>query len=101
MGTITLMDGFYIEIEPLNYTLKESYTGKTQDGKDRCGTRIYGYFNDEKGALEKFFKVYRLKEIEGKELSLTEYIKAIEKADKKVMNFLSELGKLEVHHEDS
>ena len=36
MGVIELLDGFYIEVDPLNYTLKQRYSGSTRDGGERA-----------------------------------------------------------------
>ena len=33
MTTITLKNGYYIEIDPLNYTLRQKYTGETKSGQ--------------------------------------------------------------------
>ena len=35
MTTITLTNGYYIEIDPLNYTLRQKYTGETKSGEKR------------------------------------------------------------------
>lgn len=35
MTTINLTNGYFIEIDDLNYTLKQRYKGKTKDGEER------------------------------------------------------------------
>lgn len=98
MGTIELFDGYFVEIDPLNYTLKQRYKGKTASGAEREGFRIFGYYPNLKSALKRFSDLIRVDKIKGMSVSLNEYIKAIENADKKVMDFLETL---EVRHEDS
>lgn len=38
MRIIKLINGYYIEIDPLNYTLRQEYIGKTKEGKEKKGT---------------------------------------------------------------
>ena len=52
---IFLMNGYYIEIDPLNYTLRQKYKGTKKDGvTPRDGERIHGYFSNLDSALAKF-----------------------------------------------
>lgn len=98
MGTVELLNGYYIEIDPLNYTLKQRYKGSTKEGAEREGVRICGYYPTLKTALKRFSELMRLNEIDGRHVSLYEYTEAIVKADKKVMEFLD---KLEVRNADT
>lgn len=98
MGKIELIDGYFIDIDPLNFTLRQRYAGKKQDGTDRTGFRLYGYYPTLKDALKRFSELVRMDEMEDAAVSLPEYINLIEKADKKVMDFLE---RLDVHYEDS
>lgn len=91
MGIIELMDGFFVEIDPLNYTLKRKYVGKTRDGSEKEAVKIYGHYPNLKAALKRFVELIRLSEIINIHVSLDEYLKALEKADKRVMEFLSNL----------
>lgn len=99
MGTIELLDGYYIEIDPLNYTLKQRYQGMSRDGCRKDAVRIQGYYPTVKSALKRFSELMRLSEIGGRNVSLSEYVEAIVKADKKVMEFLDMLEV--VRNEDS
>lgn len=89
MTTIELKNGYFIEVDDLNSTLKQRYLGKTKDGKDKEVEKIIGYFNKPIDALERFLRLNRLDEMEGMKLSLDEYIKALKEADREVMEFLS------------
>lgn len=91
MAQVNLFDGYCIEIDPLNYTLIQKYSGKKQDGTEREGKRIFGYYPTMQSALKRFSELVRLDEIKDTPVSLPEYVKAIEKADKKVSDFLERL----------
>ena len=43
MTTIELKNRYYIEIDPLNYTLRQRYVGQTRDGEKRDASRTCGY----------------------------------------------------------
>ena len=100
MGVVELQDGYYIEIDQLNYTLKQKYSGSTRTGEEREGTRIHGYFPKLESALKRFCELERLEEIKGRRISLYEYTGAIVRADKKVMEFLAGLNLEERRHDD-
>ena len=42
MTTINLKNGYYIEIDPLNYTLRQKYTGETKSGEKKDAFRTRG-----------------------------------------------------------
>ena len=44
MATITLKRGYYIEIDSLNYTLRQKYIGTTKTGELKEVSRTIGYF---------------------------------------------------------
>lgn len=100
MGVVELLDGYYIEIDPLNYTLKQKYSGSTRTGEEREGTRIHGYFPKLESALKRFCELERLEEITGRRVSMREYTEAIVKADKKVIEFLAGLSLKEGRRND-
>lgn len=38
---IELINGYYIEVDELNHTLKQRYTGKTKDGQKKRSRQNY------------------------------------------------------------
>ena len=59
---IKLANGFFIEIDTLNYTLKQAAENK----KGEVVEKICGYYGDVEGAVNKYIK---LNQIQGKELA--------------------------------
>ena len=53
---ITLANGYYIEIDERNHTLKQKYEGKTKEGNTKEMERICGYYGKLDQALEEFLK---------------------------------------------
>lgn len=58
---INLANGFYIDVDPLNYTLKEKYIGESKKtGEKVPGERVHGYFSTLDKAVEKFLFLNQL-----------------------------------------
>ena len=79
MTTITLKNGYYIEIDPLNYTLRKKYTGETKSGEKRDAFRTLGYFGNIESAIRKYIELTRLDILDGERLTLEEYVDSIQK----------------------
>ena len=56
MTTIALKKGYYIEIDPLNYTLRQKYTGETKSGEKKEAFRTLGHFGNMERAIRKVIK---------------------------------------------
>ena len=51
MIEIKLQDGYFIEVDPLNYTLRQRYSGKTKDGEEKESVRTHGYYGSIRQAV--------------------------------------------------
>lgn len=79
MTTITLKNGYYIEIDPLNYTLRQKYTGETKSGEKKEAFRIRGHFGNMESAIKKYLELSQLDVLDGERLTLEEYVDSIQK----------------------
>lgn len=79
MTTITLKNGYYIEIDPLNYTLRQKYTGETKSGQKKEAFRTLGHFMNMESAIRKYIELTRLDVLDGERLMLEEYVDSIQK----------------------
>lgn len=79
MTTITLKNGYYIEIDPLNYTLRQKYTGKTKSGQKKDAFRTLGHFGNMESAIRKYIELTWLDVLDGERLTLEEYVDSIQK----------------------
>ena len=93
MTKIELQDGYFIEVDELNATLKQRYIGKKKTGEEKESERTIGYYSKPVDAIERFVVLNRLDKMDGMTLSLTEYLEALKKADKEVLEFLAEMKK--------
>lgn len=82
---IELINGYFIEVDELNHTLKQTYTGEDKDGNKKEGCeRVIGYFPDVQACLERLFRLVALDETDKAVISLKEYAKCIDKAYSKI-----------------
>lgn len=88
---IKLANDFLIEIDALNYTLKQAYVNE----KGKTVEKICGYYGDVDGAVNKYIK---LSQIQDKELSdLKGYTDYIKECNAKAVNQITE-NIQEVHY---
>lgn len=92
MTTIELRDGYFIEVDDMNATLKKRYIGKSKDGVEKEGVKTIGYYPKPIDAIERFICLNRLDKMDGMELSISEYVNELKKADKEVIEFLKQMG---------
>ena len=57
---IELINGYYIEVDALNYTLRQKYEGKTKDGQPKESDRLIGYYGKFEEAIHSFLKRHQM-----------------------------------------
>ncbi len=81
---IKLINGYFIEVDPMNYTLKQEYTPKDKDGNPKEGTsiRIFGYFTTLEGALKKFLNMNQIDLLADMGMGMFDYVKKVEESNR-------------------
>lgn len=92
MTKIEIRDGYFIEVDEMNATLKKKYIFKNKDGVKKDGVKTIGYYPKPIDAIERFICLNRLDKMDGMELSISEYVNELKKADKEVIEFLKQMG---------
>nr|DAY83182.1 MAG TPA: protein of unknown function (DUF5405) [Caudoviricetes sp.] len=89
---IQLFDGYFIEPDPLNLALKQSYTGQSKDGSEREGERIIGYWGrgNLPGLIKRFSSLIETPEDDARIISMKEYADRVEQSHKKLEDWLKE-----------
>lgn len=80
--TIELKCGYFIEIDNLNYTLKQRYTGRSKDGKEKESMRTCGYFGDIRRAIREYLILTQLDVMDGEKLKMQEYAELVDRSNK-------------------
>lgn len=94
---VNLMDGYFVEIDPLNYTLKQRYNGKDRDGNIRDGERFIGAYGNMNQCVESFMALYQLDSMKGQSISFRQYVGMVENANKRATKDLMDvLEKFEI-----
>lgn len=91
MTTIELKNGYYIEIDPMNYTLKQRYTGTKKDGAEKESERICGYFGNMNSLAKRYISLVQLDAMDGETLKMDEYVKTIEQVNKVAVQVLEQI----------
>ncbi|MGO5051439.1 hypothetical protein ACTQ6A_02810 [Lachnospiraceae bacterium LCP25S3_G4] len=80
MTTVTLANGYYIEIDPLNHTLKREYAGMDKQGNEKIFNKTIGYYSDLGQAIKGFIERNQLEDdFKG---NLAEYVNSIRESNK-------------------
>jgi len=54
---ILLGNGYFVEVDSLNYTLKQKYTGRDKQGEEKEYEKMHGYFSNLDSAIERYLKL--------------------------------------------
>ncbi len=88
---VELKNGFFVEIDPLNYTLKRLYMGKDKNDNPKEQVKVHGYFGDMRDAIEKFMFLTQLDAMDGETLSFEKYVEMVEKANETALQGLGDV----------
>lgn len=84
---INLNDGYFIDIDEMNHTLKKTCisdkTGKEYD-------KTYGYFNDIRQAVSRYLQLEQISMCDGVAVDLIKYVDLIEQINNKILDELTE-----------
>lgn len=86
---ITLTDGFFVEIDPLNVTLKRKYTyydKKTEKEKETVKT--LGYYSTLEEVLMAFVKERQKLYLSDLTINLDEYVRLVDESNKEAVSQL-------------
>lgn len=89
---IQLFDGYFIESDPLNLALKQSYTGRDKDGKEKEAEKIIGYWGrgNLPGLIRRFSSLIEVPEGDNRIVSMQEYADMVVQSHKRLEDWLKE-----------
>ena len=94
---ITLINGYYIETDNRNYTLKQKYIGKRKDGTKKEAVKIISHCGSLDQALETFLRMNKIPQESKLSVDLMEYANYIEQSNREAVQALKSV--LEGNHE--
>lgn len=94
---INLINGYYIETDNRNYTLKQKYIGTRKDGTKKESVKIISHCGSLEQALETFLRLNQIQHDSKLAVDLMEYVNLVEQSNKEAVRALKSV--LEVNHE--
>lgn len=91
MAKIELTNGYYIDVDDLNNTLKQRYDGKTKDGEIRGAERVIGYYGKIENAIMAYLEHNQNDLLGDAGISIDEYVKQIDKINKESVRAIKRL----------
>ena len=85
---INLINGFYIETDNRNFTLKQKYIGTRKDGTKKEAVKIHGHYGSLEQALEAFVKLYQIDRGARFAVDLMAYASLVEQSNKEAVRAL-------------
>ena len=86
---IELCNGYYIEVDSMNFTLKKTYIGeKKETGEKFEAQKVCGYFSNLDGALEKFVKLNQIDYLPHTSLDLGTYLELLHKTNEEAVRVI-------------
>ena len=90
---VELQDGYFVEIDSLNHTLRQRYAGQDKDGNEKESVRTIGYFGDMKQCVKALLERYPRELSEKSQISFDEYLELLDKAYTRSEQLVNSLGK--------
>ena len=85
---ISLINGYYIDVTPNNFTLKQKYIGTRKDGTKKEAVKIHGHYGSLEQALEAFLKLYQIDRGARFAVDLMAYASLVEQSNKEAVRAL-------------
>ena len=85
---INLINGYYIDVTPNNFTLKQKYTGTRKDGTKKESVKIISHCGSLEQALEMFLRINQVPKEAKIVVDLMEYANHIEQSNKEAVRAL-------------
>ena len=85
---INLINGFYIETDNRNFTLKQKYIGTRKDGTKKESVKIISHCGSLEQALELFLRINQVPKETKLSVDLMEYANHIEQSNKEAVRAL-------------
>lgn len=85
---INLINGYYIETDNRNFTLRKKYIGTKKDGTKKEYVKIIGHCGSLEQALETFLKLYQMERGARFAVDLMSYADLVEQSNKEAVQAL-------------
>lgn len=95
---ISLINGYYIEVNNRNFTLRQKYLGTSKDGSKKEYSKIISHCGSLEQALETFLRMNQIQHDSKLAVDLMEYVNLVEQSNKEAVQALKSV--LDGNHDD-
>ena len=95
---ISLINGYYIEVNNRNFTLRQKYVGTSKDGAKKEYSKIISHCGSLEQALETFLRMNQIPQDSKLAVDLIEYVNLVERSNKDAVRALKSV--LDGNHDD-
>ena len=95
---ISLINGYYIEVNNRNFTLRQKYVGTSKDGAKKEYSKIISHCGNLEQALETFLHMNQIPHDSKLAVDLMEYVNLVEQSNKDAVQALKSV--LDGNHDD-
>ena len=85
---ISLINGYYIDVTPNNFTLKQRYMGTRKDGTKKESVKIISHCGSLEQALELFLRINQVPKEAKMAVDLMSYASLVEQSNKEAVRAL-------------
>ena len=85
---ISLINGYYIDVTPNNFTLKQKYIGTRKDGTKKESVKIISHCGSLEQALELFLRINQVPKEAKLSVDLMAYASLVEQSNKEAVRAL-------------
>ena len=85
---ISLINGYYIDVTPNNFTLKQRYMGTRKDGTKKESVKIISHCGSLEQALEMFLRINQVPKEAKLSVDLMAYASLVEQSNKEAVRAL-------------
>ena len=85
---INLINGYYIDVTPNNFTLKQRYMGTRKDGTKKESVKIISHCGSLEQALELFLRINQVPKEAKMAVDLMSYASLVEQSNKEAVRAL-------------
>lgn len=88
---IKLDKEYYIEVDSLNHTLKQKYSGETRDGVKKEAERVIGYYPDVEQCVERYLDERQDLVSPDKAMTMREYVNLVKKSNNEAVKAIKKM----------
>lgn len=93
---ILLGNGYFVEIDSMNHTLKQKYMGADKQGAEKEYEKTHGYFSNLESAVERYLFLNQIDSMADSSIEMKEYLELVRVANENAVKAFKEVNAYDV-----